>query len=68
MSAWPTYVRDDHFLSTNRQPVNQPLNATPSQKSGGSREHYYHFLLGYHWFMNKKKGNCLTFECWSVVR
>jgi hypothetical protein len=47
MSAWPTYVRDDHFLSTNRQPVNQALNATPSQKSGGSREHYYHFLLGY---------------------
>ncbi|SDP55116.1 glycosyltransferase 61 family protein [Ectopseudomonas guguanensis] len=51
MSSTPTYVRSDNFLKTKPSRVRQPSSnneiADNTQPSGGSREHYFHFLLGY---------------------
>lgn len=52
VSSIPTYVRNDHFIHNapfrkeKGSPDKHDHTAT-TRISGGSREHYYHFLLGY---------------------
>lgn len=52
MSGIPTYVRNDHFihgasLRKARSLPDKQVRIESTQISGGSREHYFHFLLGY---------------------
>jgi hypothetical protein len=56
----PTYVRDDFFTGTSQDPV------------PGSREHYFHFLIGYllplvHSLTTEPAEDCRVLDCGPVM-